>query len=49
MQLKYAPQLRFLLDETFAESDRITKLLHDPKVARDLAPPSDDGGDSDSE
>jgi len=47
VQLKYAPQLRFLLDETFAESDRITKLLHDPKVARDLAAPVE-GGDGGS-
>lgn len=36
VSLKFAPQLRFMLDETFAEADRITSLLHDPRVARDL-------------
>ena len=36
VSLKYAPQLRFMLDETFAEADRISSLLHDPRVSRDL-------------
>lgn len=41
--LKFAPELRFLLDETFAEADRISSLLHDPRVARDIdAPDGDD-------
>jgi ribosome-binding factor A len=37
--LRYAPQLHFEADATFDASDRVTALLHDPRVARDLAPP----------
>jgi len=39
--LKFMPELRFRLDTTFAESDRIDELLRSPEVARDL------GGDDD--
>jgi len=39
VRLKFAPQLRFAPDETFDAADRVTALLHDPRVARDLAPP----------
>jgi len=34
--LKFMPELRFRLDTTFAESDRIEELLRSPEVARDL-------------
>ena len=34
--LKFAPKLRFRVDESFEEADRIEQLLNDPKVARDL-------------
>ena len=37
--LRYAPQLHFEADATFDASDRVTQLLNDPRVARDLAPP----------
>jgi ribosome-binding factor A len=39
--LRYAPQLHFEPDATFDASDRVTQLLNDPRVARDLqqAPP----------
>ena len=37
--LRYAPQLHFEADRTFDASDRVTALLNDPRVARDLAPP----------
>jgi len=39
--LRYAPQLHFEADVTFDVSDRVTQLLNDPRVARDLgrAPP----------
>ena len=37
--LRYAPQLHFEPDRTFDASDRVTQLLNDPRVARDLAPP----------
>ena len=35
--LKFAPRLRFQADESFAEADRIERLLSDPRVSRDLA------------
>jgi len=39
VRLKFAPQLRFETDRTFDVSDRVTALLSDPRVARDLASP----------
>lgn len=36
VKLRHAPELRFEADATFAESDRITALLHSPEVRRDL-------------
>lgn len=36
LKLKYAAKLRFLIDESFEEADRIERLLSDPRVARDL-------------
>ena len=36
LDLKFAPKLKFLGDESFDEAERIEKLLSDPKVARDL-------------
>jgi len=36
INLKFAPDLRFRIDERFAEAERIDKLLHSPEVARDL-------------
>ena len=35
--LRYVPEIRFKIDNSFAEVDRIEKLLHDPKVSKDLA------------
>lgn len=34
--LRYAPELRFRLDESFDEGDRIDSLLRSPEVKRDL-------------
>lgn len=34
--LKFAPRLRFMVDDSFDEAARIERLLSDPKVARDL-------------
>ena len=42
INLKFAPDLRFRIDERFAEAERIDKLLRSPPVARDLG---DGGGD----
>lgn len=36
LQLRYTPELAFKVDDTFAEVDKIEKLLRDPKVAQDL-------------
>ena len=34
--LRYVPEIKFKLDSTLAEVDKIEKLLRDPKVAKDL-------------
>jgi ribosome-binding factor A len=39
--LRFTPELRFRHDDSFTEAERMTRLFHDPKVARDLDP--DDG------
>ena len=36
VNLKFAPDIRFMLDERYDEAERIEKLLRDPAVARDL-------------
>jgi ribosome-binding factor A len=36
VNLKFAPDIRFRIDERFEEAERIEKLLHSPEVARDL-------------
>jgi ribosome-binding factor A len=36
INLKFAPDIRFLADETFDESRRIDEILRSPKVAQDL-------------
>jgi len=36
INLKFAPDIRFLADETFEEADRIGRLLASEKVRRDL-------------
>ncbi|WP_264049532.1 30S ribosome-binding factor RbfA [Methylobacterium flocculans] len=47
VNLKFAPDLRFLRDETFDEADRIDALLRTDKVRRDLeSPASDDAAES---
>ena len=41
VNLKYAPDIRFRIDERFAEAERIEKLLRTPAVQKDLEPDSD--------
>jgi ribosome-binding factor A len=36
VNLKFAPDLRFRIDERFDEAERIEKLLRTPQVQRDL-------------
>jgi ribosome-binding factor A len=42
VNLKFAPDVRFRLDERFDEAERIEKLLRTPAVQRDLAANSQD-------
>jgi ribosome-binding factor A len=42
INLKFAPDLRFRVDDRFAEADRIDKLLRSPAVKRDLDDETDD-------
>lgn len=44
VNLKFAPEVRFLVDDTFEEASRIDALLRSQKVQRDL---DDDGGETD--
>jgi ribosome-binding factor A len=41
VNLKFAPEIRFRLDERFDEAERIEKLLRTPAVQRDLDPPDE--------
>lgn len=36
VKMKFAPDLRFRIDERFDEAERIDRLLRSPEVARDL-------------
>ena len=36
INLKFAPDIRFRVDDRFAEAERIDRLLHSPEVQRDL-------------
>jgi ribosome-binding factor A len=42
VNLKFAPEVRFRLDERFEEAERIEKLLQTPVVQRDLADKKDE-------
>jgi ribosome-binding factor A len=37
VDMKFAPEIRFRIDERFDEAERIDRLLRSPEVARDLA------------
>jgi ribosome-binding factor A len=41
VNLKFAPDIRFRVDDRFDEAERIEKLLRTPAVRRDLAPDQD--------
>lgn len=45
LTLKFAPDLRFRLDETFDRLDETRRLFADEKVQRDLAAPDDEDDD----
>ena len=42
VNLKFAPEIRFRIDERFEEAERIEKLLRTPAVRRDLDNKTDD-------
>ena len=42
VKLRYVPDLSFKADISFDEAAHIDQLLHDPRVARDLAPHEED-------
>jgi len=42
VHMKFSPRLKFKLDESFDEASHIGALLRDPKVAQDIAVPTDD-------
>jgi ribosome-binding factor A len=48
IELKFTPELRFVEDTSFAEAQRIERILHSERVARDLkatgSPAKDDDG-----
>jgi ribosome-binding factor A len=45
VNLKFAPEIRFRVDERFDEAERIEKLLRTPVVRRDLDGAKDSGGE----
>jgi len=42
INLKFAPEIRFRIDERFDEAERIERLLRTPAVQRDLDDKTDD-------
>ena len=46
VNLKFAPDIRFHVDDRFAEAERIEKLLRTPAVQRDLKRDEDDESES---
>ncbi len=48
MTLKYAPDLRFVLDETFDRMDDTRRLFADDRVRRDVEAGTDEGEDWDA-
>lgn len=49
INLKFAPDVRFRIDETFDEAAHIDQLLNSPQVRRDLTPPSSEDDAADGE
>jgi len=45
IDLKYAPEIRFFVDDTFDEAGRIDSLLRSERVKRDLDDSSDDNSE----
>jgi len=49
IEMRATPALRFVHDETFAEAERMSRLLNDPRVRRDVEAPDEDASEPESE
>jgi len=49
LNLKFAPEFRFFVDETFGEAGRIDELLRSDHVAQDLAKSEEDQDDTEDQ
>lgn len=49
LDLKYAPEIRFFVDETFEEFGKIDALLRSDRVQRDLQHDEDEAGEQDKD
>lgn len=47
VNLKFAPEVRFRIDDTFDNASRINSLLNSERVKRDLSPPAEDAPKTD--
>ena len=45
LKLRYTPEINFRADDTFEETERINKLMHNPKVMADIAKRDDEDKD----
>lgn len=48
INLKFAPDVRFRIDDTFENASKIDRLLNSPQVRRDTALSDDDAGQDDA-
>jgi ribosome-binding factor A len=49
VNLKFAPEVRFRVDDSFTNAQKIDALLNSPKVAQDLAAPDGEDSEDDGE
>ena len=47
VHLRFVPDLTFRIDRSFEQADRITRMLREPAVSRDLHPEGPDDNDQD--
>ena len=45
VRLRYTPRLGFAADRSFDQADEVERLLHSPRVRRDLERAGEDGGE----
>jgi ribosome-binding factor A len=49
VHVKFAPEIRFKVDDSFANAEKIDALLNSPKVARDLSAGHEESPESDGD